>query len=177
MPNDSVPVLEYSLSSDNKATITGLSSYSSSDLIIPPTVDGHPVVAIGNKAFEYRSGLTSVTIPTSVTSIGYGAFGGCSELTSVTIPASVISIGYYAFEVCPKLTSVTFLGDAPPTIKDFLGKQISGGPNYVMFTNSPYPTIYVRAGTGWGNTWMGANVSKTILPVPVNHNYTVYFHK
>ena len=37
------------------------------------------------KALEGCSGLTSVTIPNSVTSIGYGAFGGCSGLTSVTV--------------------------------------------------------------------------------------------
>ena len=44
-------------------------------------------------AFSECSGLTSVTIPDSVTSIGDGAFSGCSGLTSVTIPDSVTSIG------------------------------------------------------------------------------------
>ena len=34
-------------------------------------------VNIANSAFEYCSGLTSVTIPNSVTSIGGGAFQGC----------------------------------------------------------------------------------------------------
>jgi len=52
-------------------------------------------------------GLTSVTIPNSVTSIGGCAFEGCSNLTSVTIPDSVTSIGDYAFEGCSSLTSVT----------------------------------------------------------------------
>ena len=41
--------------------------------------------SIGNDAFYYCSGLTSVTIPKSVTSIGSGAFSGCSGLTSIVV--------------------------------------------------------------------------------------------
>ena len=46
------------------------------ELVIPDSV-----TEIGNSAFSYCSGLTSVTIPDSVTSIGYAAFKGCSGLT------------------------------------------------------------------------------------------------
>ena len=67
----------------------------------------NPVTKIGNSAFSYCSGLTSVTIPNSVTSIGSGAFSDCSGLTSVTIPNSVTSIGSSAFSYCSGLTSVT----------------------------------------------------------------------
>jgi hypothetical protein len=55
------------------------------------------VTSIGNNAFYYCRGLTSVTIPNSVTSIGEYAFHGCSGLTSVTIRNSVTSIGMGAF--------------------------------------------------------------------------------
>ena len=65
------------------------------------------VTSIGNYAFYGCSGLTSVTIGNSVTSIGSRAFGGCTGLTSVTIPNSVTSIGNYAFYGCRALTSVT----------------------------------------------------------------------
>ena len=63
------------------------------------------VTYIGDAAFCY-SGLTSVTIGNGVTSIESSAFEGCSGLTSVTIPDSVTSIGGGAFSGCTGLTSV-----------------------------------------------------------------------
>jgi hypothetical protein len=65
------------------------------------------VMSIGNFAFYYCSGLTSLTIPDSVTSIGGSAFSDCSGLTSITIPNSVTSIGNSAFSDCSGLTSIT----------------------------------------------------------------------
>ena len=65
------------------------------------------VTSIGGSAFSDCIGLTSVTIPSSVTSIGGSAFSGCTGLTSVTIPSSVTSVGERAFYNCASLTSVT----------------------------------------------------------------------
>lgn len=62
---------------------------------------------IGDLAFSGCSGLTSITIPNSVTSIGSSAFYNCLSLTSVTIPNSVTSIGGSVFRNCPALTSIT----------------------------------------------------------------------
>ena len=64
------------------------------------------VTEIGRYAFA-SSGLTRVTIPSSVTEIGSSAFSCCSGLTSVTIPSSVTKIGYGTFSDCSGLTSVT----------------------------------------------------------------------
>ena len=65
------------------------------------------VTSIGEYAFYGCSGLTSLTIPSSVTSIGESAFYGCSGLTSLTIPSNVTSIGESAFYGCSGLTSLT----------------------------------------------------------------------
>ena len=67
---------------------------------------------IGDEAFRGCSGLTSVTIPNSVTTIGAYAFCGCSGLTSVTIPNSVTSIGGWAFSGCAWLDKIYYQGTA-----------------------------------------------------------------
>jgi len=66
--------------------------------------------------FDTCSGLTSVTIPNSVTSIGNYAFKGCTGLTFVTIPNSVTSIVNYVFQDCSGLSSILFQGQIPKTI-------------------------------------------------------------
>ena len=77
------------------------------------------VTNIGGYAFEYCSGLTSITIPNSVMSIGEYAFYGCSGLTSVTIPNSVMSIGEYAFRECSALISIMI-----PNTMTSIGEQV-----------------------------------------------------
>jgi len=71
--------------------------------------------SIGNYAF-YGCGMTSITIPNSVTSIGDYTFCGCTGMTSITIPISVKNIGNYAFDGCGMTSitipnSVTSIGD------------------------------------------------------------------
>lgn len=62
------------------------------------------LTAIGDGAFT-ASKVTSVTIPATVTTIGESAFSDCAALTSITIQASVTSIGEGAFKKCTALTS------------------------------------------------------------------------
>ena len=80
---------------------------------------------LGDYAFSGCSGLTSLTIPSSVTEIGYGAFYECSGLTSLTIPSSVTSIGDFAFSGCSGLTSLA-IPSSVTSIGDYAFKGCSG---------------------------------------------------
>ena len=77
---------------------------------------------IGNYAFSDCSGLTSLILPSNVTSIGYSAFYGCIRLTSLTLPSSVTSIGSSAFEGCRSLTSLIL----PSSVTEIGSSAFSG---------------------------------------------------
>ncbi len=70
------------------------------------TIIPNTVTAIGDRAFAYCHGLTSIDIPNSVTAIGDQAFDSCDGLTSLDIPNSVTEIGMYAFSDCSGLASI-----------------------------------------------------------------------
>lgn len=65
------------------------------------------VTKIGCYALLNCIGLTSLTLPSSVTEIGEGAFLNCRGLTNFTIPSGVTSIGHGAFFCCYGLISLT----------------------------------------------------------------------
>jgi len=120
-------------------TITGYTG-TNKVVTIPDTINGLPVTSIGAQAFYWRTGVTSVTIPNSVTKIRNSAFDTCANLTnvvfgngvasigdrafalcklgSISIPNSVTSIGVEAFEGCTNLTSVT-IGNSVTSIGDY----------------------------------------------------------
>ena len=83
------------------------------------------VTSIGNSAFSGCSGLTSLTIPSGVTSISSYAFYGCSGLTSLTIPSGVTSISDCAFSGCSGLTSLT-IPSGVTSIGDWAFQDCSG---------------------------------------------------
>lgn len=65
------------------------------DIIIPETINGETVVAIGNNAFKSK-GITSVQIPDTVKTIGMAAFAQ-NKLTEIELPKELIETGSMAF--------------------------------------------------------------------------------
>lgn len=63
------------------------------------------LTTIGLAVF-HGTGLTGITIPSNVKTIKEGAFGYCTNLTSVTIPDNVETLGQRVFEGCTQLTSI-----------------------------------------------------------------------
>lgn len=98
---------------------------------------------LGYAAFSDCSGLTSLTIPSSVTSIGESAFFGCSGLTSFTIPSSVTSIGWGAFCGCSGLTSIYVYTEKLPN----MGSDVFDG------CDAKKCTVYVPKGT-YDDYWL-----------------------
>ena len=91
------------------------------------------VTSIGDgSTFCGCSNLTSITIPNSVTSIGSETFKGCSGLTSIIIPNSVKSIAQWAFQDCIGLTSVTI-----PNSVTSIGFYVFEGCNSLVTVNVP----------------------------------------
>lgn len=101
------------------------------------------VTEIGEGAFLNCRGLTNFTIPSGVTSIGQGAFFCCYGLISLTIPSSVTAIGSQAFNDCSGLTSIyAYMEKLPET-----------GSNLFLGCDAKNCTVYVPKGTGDAYFW------------------------
>ena len=120
--------------------------FQSSDLYYNTTSDSTVEVAYQSKSSDNYQGLTTATIPEtvtyngttySVTSIGERAFEYCSSLTSVTIPNSVTSIGYSAFYDCSSLTDIYCYSTTPPVCDN----------EYTFYGVNKHCNIHVPAGT------------------------------
>jgi hypothetical protein len=85
--------------------ITGYTGTVPANLVIPLQIGG-TVLEIAAGAFQNQDTITTLTLPTSLTTIGANAFRDCDNLGSVFIPASVSSIGIGAFAACDRLASI-----------------------------------------------------------------------
>lgn len=111
------------------------------DVVIPDTIQGCTVDAVGTGVFNgadnitsitfpetvkqleqdvgsWCSSLTHVTLPESLLIIGGGCFSSDESLEEITIPSQVCYIGMNAFGFCSNLNTVTFEGSCPEFFGD-----------------------------------------------------------
>ncbi|MBR5687234.1 MAG: leucine-rich repeat protein [Prevotella sp.] len=95
---------------DNQATVIKGEYAALTSVNIPQTITRngitYTVTAIGNKAFQSCTQLTSATLPSSIITVGEFAFSSC-PLTSISLPEGLTTIGKSAFSYCQDLTAIT----------------------------------------------------------------------
>ena len=112
--------------------------------------DGSQLQVIEDFAFLYCSSLTSITIPTSVTSIGETmTFSGCSSLTTVTIESETIYNNATSSTACGYLLSnattvrvlTDFVSDSHSYINTtkflYTSDEVVGEKTYRVYSTEP----------------------------------------
>lgn len=124
----------YYVSEDGTYCITSLYKGSSTDVIVPSTLGGYPVMIIGDHTFENKSFIRTVEVPDGVIAVGKQAFFMCINLQTVILPEGVIMFGDQCFAACYMLDYVQ-VPDSLESVGEmaFLGcyalKEIEFGEN------------------------------------------------
>jgi hypothetical protein len=140
---------------------------------IPSTINGLPVTSIGLEAFWMLPSLTSVTIPSSVTSIGNYAFGDCTGLTSAYFRGNAPAANSSVFDYDPYAT-VYYSPGTSGWSSTFAGRPaiLQAGSLQVTIT----PVGAINAGAKWqvdGGSWQSSGWTLTNLSVG---NHAVSFN-
>jgi hypothetical protein len=121
------------------------------------------VLTLKSLAFNACANLTSITLPSSITTIGPAALAGTS-ITKITIPSNVTSIGVFAFENCRNLSKITI----PSTVTGINNNAFPGITNPATIYTSPLDEtnpVYTYFSTA-SNFSAGQVINITTPPFP-----------
>ena len=114
----------------------------SGNLYIPDTINGLPVIGIGEDAFEDLNLTGELTLPSNLEYIGANAFND-TDITKITFGSKIKSIGRQAFNLCQNLTgtlempdSIIYIGDG--AFRDCYFNKINFSDNLLMISASAF---------------------------------------
>lgn len=87
-------------------SVWGIGTATDTNIIIPSTYNGKPVIEIYENAFKDCANIKSVSIPSSVLEISTNAFSGCTSLEIVSITEGLTTISPKAFYNCDSLKQI-----------------------------------------------------------------------
>lgn len=76
------------------------------EIIVPDTIAGYPVISIGDEAFYQHTITKSIILPDCILEIGNAAFYRCYSLLEIYIPKSVERMGPNPFFRCSSLENI-----------------------------------------------------------------------
>ena len=123
-------------------------TFSGCTALVEPNLESLPLTEIKAYALCDCSAITSLKLPSTLTTVGDGALAGMSSLTELVLPQTVKSVGHLAFRHCTALETIE-LPEALTTtgVSPFYGctsllgvtlpANITGVENNYMFDNCP----------------------------------------
>ncbi len=130
----------YTYTIENGAvTLTDVDTAVKGHVALPSTIDGYPVVAIGDNALRNCRSMTALTIPSSVTTIGNYAFKDCTALETVYYNAANCTAAgvnaYPVFHGCSALGTV------------YIGKGVEAIPPRLFRSAANLTKVYLTKNT------------------------------
>ena len=97
--------LSFRLREDSFYFVVGRGECRDSEIVIPAEYNGLPVTGILANSFAGQSDITSVVLPEGLITVGTGAFSG-TGVTELTIPSTVETLGKDLFGANDRLTTL-----------------------------------------------------------------------
>ena len=121
-------------------TITEITALgkTAANIVLPESLDGVKITALGEGVFAGNKNLKSITFPSgsSYTTIGKEAFKGCTSLTEIKFINKIATIDEGAFMGCTSLVSVNL-----PTELTTISKNLFNGCTSLKYANLQYVKV------------------------------------
>lgn len=97
----------FSINRDGVLTFLPEQYSGGSEIIVPASINGIPVIALADGCFANDDRIVTVELPDGVTTIGSDAFAGCASLRGLYLPDSLLEIHARAFSGCNALEALS----------------------------------------------------------------------